>query len=142
MIGPYRIEAYAIASADGMIADETGAMPLELQLDADKRYFEEVLDHASAIVNGRNSQEPHPKAPFRRRLIVTRSVWGVAPDPVNPLARLWNPAGASLQEALEALGVRGGTIAALGGPQVYTLFLKMGYDVFHLSRAVDVRLPG
>ena len=36
MIGPYRIEGFAIASADGMIADETGVMPLSLQRDADK----------------------------------------------------------------------------------------------------------
>ena len=34
-----------------------------------------------------------------------------------------------------------GTIAVIGGPQVYTLFLKLGYDCFHLSRAVKVRLP-
>ncbi len=27
MIGSYRIEAYVIASADGMIADATGVMP-------------------------------------------------------------------------------------------------------------------
>ena len=27
MIGPYRIEGYVIASADGMIADATGVMP-------------------------------------------------------------------------------------------------------------------
>ncbi len=61
MIGPYRIEGYAIASADGMIADETGVMPLELQLDADKVYFEEGLEHAAAIVHGRCSQEIQPK---------------------------------------------------------------------------------
>ena len=28
MIGTYRLEGFAIASADGMIADETGVMPL------------------------------------------------------------------------------------------------------------------
>jgi dihydrofolate reductase len=142
MIGPYFIEAYAIVSADGMIADETGDMPKELQLEADRVYFEDGLEHAAAIVHGRYSQEIQPKSPFRRRLILTRSVTTHAPDPANPLARLWNPAGAPLTEALEALGVGGGRVAVLGGPQVYSLFLKKGYDCFHLSRVPDVRLPG
>ena len=39
-------------------------------------------------------------------------------------------------------GLSSGTVAVIGGPQVYTLFLKLGYDCFHLSRAVNVRLPG
>ena len=142
MIGPYRIEGFAIASADGMIADETGVMPLSLQLDADKVYFEEASSRSRRWSHGRHSQEIQPKTERRRRLIATRSVAGVAPDPENPLARLWNPAGASLEEALEALGVKGGTIAAIGGPQVYSLFLELGYDAFHLCRATDVRLPG
>jgi hypothetical protein len=142
MIRPYRIEAYAIASDDGMIADENGVMPPELQLEADRVYFEEGLEHAAAIVHGRCSQENQPKSSLRRRLILTRSVAGHAPDPANPLARLWNPAGSTLTQALEALGVRSGRIAVLGGPHVYSLFLDLGYDVFHLCRAVGVRIPG
>ncbi len=142
MIGPFRIEGYAIASADGMIADATGVMPLSLQLDADKAYFEVALEAAEAVIHGRRSQEIQPNTPLRRRLILTRSVPGVAPDPAHAMARLWNPAGATLAEALKALGVEGGTIAAIGGPQVYSLFLRLGYDAFRLCRAVDVRLQG
>ena len=78
----------------------------------------------------------------RRRLVVTRQVAGLAPDPDNPKARLWNPAGASFEAACAALGLSSGTIAVIGGPQVYTLFLKLGYDCFYLSRAVKVSLPG
>jgi hypothetical protein len=96
MIGPYRIEGFAIASADGMIADETGVMPLTLQLDADKAYFERALEHSAAVVHGRRSQEIHPETGRRRRLIATRAVTGVAPDPENALVRFWNPAGAAL----------------------------------------------
>jgi len=33
-------------------------------------------------------------------------------------------------------------VAVIGGPQVYSLFLRLGYDVFHLSRVADVDLPG
>ncbi len=50
MIGPYRIEGYAIASADGMIADAAGVMPLALQLDADKVYFETELERIEAVI--------------------------------------------------------------------------------------------
>ena len=142
MIGPFRIEAYAIASADGMIADSSGVQPAALQFEADRRHFESGLERVDAIVNGRHSAEPHPDAAKRRRLIVTRRVAGVAPDPDNPKARLWNPAGASLEAACAALGLNSGTIAVIGGPQIYILFLKLGYDCFHLSRAVNVRLPG
>ncbi len=142
MIGPYRIEGYVIASADGMIADATGIMPPTLEHDADKRYFAEALDHAAAVVHGRRSQEIQPKSPNRRRLVLTHGVAALAPHPDNSRALLWNPAGASFEEACVALGVAAGTIGILGGPKVYSLFLKMGYDAFHLCRAVNVRLPG
>jgi len=142
MIGAFRIEAYVIASADGMIADASGVQPPSLQFEADRLHFESGLQRADAIVNGRHSAEPHPDAPDRRRLILTRKVAGLAPDPDNANARLWNPAGASLEEACEVLGLNSGTIAVIGGPQVFTLFLKLGYDCFHMSRAVKVRLPG
>lgn len=142
MIGAYRIEAYVIASANGMIADASGIQPASLQFEADRRQFENGLDHAAAVVNGRHSAEGQPNSKNRRRLILTRQVAGLAPDPGNPKARLWNPAGASLEEACAALGLKSGTVVVIGGPQVYILFLKLGYDCFHLSRAVNVRLPG
>jgi dihydrofolate reductase len=142
MIGAYRIEAYVIASADGMIADASGVQPASLHFEADRRHFEKGLDRADAVVNGRHSREGQPNSMSRRRLVVTRQVAGLAPDPDNSKARLWNPAGASLEAACAALGLSSGTIAVIGGPQVYTLFLKLGYDCFYLSRAVKVRLRG
>jgi dihydrofolate reductase len=142
MIGAYRITGYVIASADGRIADASGHMPKSLKLDADVRFFENGLDHVDAVVHGRHSHEGHPNSARRRRLILTRSVAGLAPDPHNAKARLWNPAGASFEEALAALGLSSGTIAIIGGPLVYTFFLKRGYDNFHLSRAVNVWIPG
>jgi dihydrofolate reductase len=142
MIGAYRIEAYVIASADGMIADASGLQPASLQFEADRRQFENGLDRADAVVNGRRSAEGQPNSMSRRRLVVTRQVASLAPDPDNPKARFWNPAGASLEAACAGLGLNSGTIAVIGGPQVYVLFLKLGYDCFHLSRAVKVRLPG
>ena len=46
------------------------------------------------------------------------------------------------RERCEALGVTAGPVAAIGGPHVYSLFLHLGYDAFHLCRAVDVHVPG
>ena len=141
MIGAFRIVGYVIASADGRIADATGHMPASLKLEADARFFEHGLEQVDAVVHGRNSHEGHPNSHRRPRLILTHGVPALAPEPSDPKARLWNPAGASFEEALAALGVRSGTVAILGGPLVYTLFLKRGYDNFHLSRAVNVWIP-
>jgi dihydrofolate reductase len=142
MIGAFRIEAYVIVSADGMLADASGVQPASLHFEADQRHFKNGLDRVDVVVNGRHSAEGDPNALRRRRLIVTRQVEGLAPDPDNPKARLWNPAGASLEAACAELSLDSGTVAVIGGPQVFTLFLKLGYDGFHLSRAVKVRLPG
>ena len=142
MIGAFRIEAYVIASADGMLADASGVQPASLHFEADQRHFEQGLDQADVVVNGRHSQEGHSKATGRRRLVLTRQVAGLAPDPDNPKARLWNPAGASFEAACAALGLNSGAVAVIGGPQVFSLFLKLGYDRFYLSRAINVRLPG
>jgi hypothetical protein len=141
MIGAYRITGYVIASADGRIADASRHMPASLKLDADVRFFETGLDHVDAVVHGRHSHEGHPNSAKRRRLILSHSVPALAPDPVNPRARLWNPAGASFEEACAALGLSSGTVAIIGGPLVYTFFLKQGYDCFHLSRATQVEIP-
>lgn len=142
MIGAFRIEAYVIVSADGMLADATGVQPASLHFEADQRHFQDGLDHADVVVNGRRSAESQPNSPSRRRLVLTRQVPGLAPDPDNPKARLWNPAGASFEAACAALGLNSGAAAVIGGPQVFALFLKLGYDCFHMSRAVKVRLPG
>jgi hypothetical protein len=142
MIGAFRIEAYVIASADGMLTDASGVQPASLHFEADQRHFKQGLDQADVVVNGRHSQEGDANAMSRRRLVLTRHVANVAPDPDNPKARLWNPAGASFESACAALGLNSGTVAVIGGPRVFTLFLKLGYDCFHLSRATEVRLPG
>jgi hypothetical protein len=142
MIGAFRIEAYVIASADGMLTDASGLQPASLHFEADQRHFKQGLDQAGVVVNGRHSQEGDANAMSRRRLVLTRHVANLAPDPDNPEARLWNPAGASIEAACAALGLSSGTVAVIGGPQVFTLFLKLGYDCFRLSRAIEVRLPG
>jgi dihydrofolate reductase len=139
---PSRIEGYAIVSADGMLANAAGIMPPELKFDADQRFFEHGLDGADAVVHGRHSHERQPHSHLRRRLIMTRQVPALAADPSNDKALFWNPAGASFEEAWAALGVPGGSLAVIGGTDVFGMFLPR-YDVFHLTRAPEgVRLPG
>jgi dihydrofolate reductase len=72
---------------------------------------------------------------------VTRTIDAIAPDPANPRATLWNPAGASFEAACERAGVTRGTVAIIGGPSVFAMFMKQ-YDTFWLSQAPHVYLAG
>lgn len=141
MQGPLRIEGYAIMSADGMIGNSTGLMPNSLKFNSDQRLIDDAFDRAAVVVHGRLSFEDQANSSRRRRLILTRRVAGIAPDPDNPNARLWNPAGACLEHACEALGCKEGMVAVAGGTDIFSLFLK-GYDAFYLVRADQVWLPG
>jgi dihydrofolate reductase len=136
-----RIEGYVIVSADGMLADASHTMPDQLKFEGDKRFFTAALDRADLIVHGRRSFEDQPNSPRRRRVILTRTIGAVAPDPANPNATLWNPSGASFEAACDRAGVRAGTVAIIGGPDVFGMFMDR-YDTFWLSRAPRVRLPG
>jgi dihydrofolate reductase len=136
-----RIEGYVIVSADGMLANAAHVMPDELKFEGDKQFFTAALDRAALIVHGRHSGEGQPNSPQRKRIIVTRTVTAIAPEPSNPNATLWNPAGASFEVVCDRAGVRAGTIAIIGGPDVFGLFMDR-YDTFWLSQAKRVRLPG
>jgi hypothetical protein len=124
-----------------MLADAARVMPASLMFEADQRFFENGLDAVDVIVHGRYSQERQPRSNSRRRLMLTRRIAAIEAHPTNAKALLWNPAGALLEDALIALGVPGANLGVIGGPEVFALFLGR-YDVFHLSRAPDVRLPG
>ena len=142
MARPDRIEGLAIVSADGMIADARGVQPDSLKLEADQQFFYATLDAATALAHGRHSGEGGPGAARRRRLILTRRIDGLATDPDNASTVLWNPAGATLDEAWARLGLAGGTLTVIGGTEAFGLFLEHGYDAFHLSRAAHAELPG
>ena len=137
-----RTEGYAIVSADGMIADRNRHMPDGLKIPADVRFFNDGLDSAAIIVHGRHSHEQQAVSDRRRRLVVTNGVTTIADHPHIANARLWNPAGMPFAEACKAMGVTGGKAAVTGGTGVFGLFLDIGFDAFHLSRAGKVLLPG
>jgi hypothetical protein len=136
-----RIEGYVIVSGDGMLANADRVMPEGLKFDGDKQFFTDALDHADLIVHGRNSFEDQPNSPKRKRLVLTRAIDAIAPDPTNPKSTLWNPDGASFEAACERAGVGSGTVAIIGGPYVFGMFMDR-YDTFWLSLAPHVRLPG
>ncbi|HEY2213134.1 MAG TPA: dihydrofolate reductase [Bradyrhizobium sp.] len=134
------IEGYVIVSADGMLANADHVMPIELKFDGDKQFFTAALDRADLIVHGRHSYEDQPNSPLRKRILVTRKIGAIASDPSNRKATLWNPAGAAFEAACDFAGVRSGTVAVIGGPEVFGMFLDR-YDTFWLSQAPKVRLP-
>jgi dihydrofolate reductase len=135
------IEGYVIVSADGMLASAAHVMPDELKFQGDKQFFTAALDRADLILHGRNSYEDQPNSAQRKRIIVTRRIGAIAPDTSNPKAILWNPAGASFEAACDSAGVCSGTVAIIGGPDVFEMFMDR-YDTFWLSQAPRVRLPG
>ena len=141
MIGPDRIEGYAIVSADGMIADAGGKMPDTIRNKADQNFLQAKLDRAVAVVHGRHSHEGGPNAARRKRIVLTRQVASLAPDPSHPHSLLWNPAGATFEAAVKAIGAGPGAIAIIGGTDVFGLFLPL-YDAFHLTLAARARIPG
>ena len=137
----FRFEGYVIVSGDGMLADAQNVMPDQLKFEGDKRFFTAALDRAALIVHGRHSHEDQPNSPRRKRVTLTRKVVSLAPDPSNPNGLLWNPAGAPFEAACERAGVASGSVAIIGGPAVFDMFMDR-YDTFWLSVAPKVRLPG
>ena len=138
---PLRIEGYAIVSEDGMLANAAGDMPDSLKFDADKRFFEHGLNGVDVVVHGRHSNEQQPNSPARRRLVLTHRVAAIEPDPSNDKALLWNPGGASFEQALARLDAPQAIVGVVGATDVFGLFLDR-YDVFYLTRGARVRLPG
>jgi dihydrofolate reductase len=141
MVPALRTEGYVIVSADGMLANADRVMPDALKFKGDQQFFNAALDRTDLIVHGHHSFDDQPNSPKRRRIILTSKTTALAPDPSNPNTTLWNPAGATFEQACARAGVRSGTIAIIGGPEVFGMFLDR-YDTFWLSQAPHVHLPG
>lgn len=135
------IEGYAIVSEDGMLANAARVMPDALKFDADQRFFERGLDATDLVVHGRFSREEQTRSAERRRLILTRRGPGLEAATETPQVFYWNPAGLPFEEALKAFSAPVTRVGIIGGTDVFGLFLGR-YDVFFLTRAPGVRLPG
>ncbi len=136
-----RIVGYAIVSREGMIANSDGSFPDELKIPADQRFYQDSLERAAAVANGRHSSEGGPREQARKRIVLSRRVHRIVHHPENPNAILWNPATAPFDEAWQKLNVppsADGTpaiLAVVGGTDVFGLFLTLGYDTFYLTKA-------
>src|SRR5258705_13244662 len=97
--GRPRIEGYAIVSREGMIAKSDGSFPEELKIPADQQFYQESLERASAVANGRHSAEGGPKEKARKRIRLTRRGEGSISDPHKPNVGLWDPRTPPFQEA-------------------------------------------
>jgi dihydrofolate reductase len=135
-----RFVGHAIVSADGMISDGDGGMPAALRNDADWRHFQAALDDAALVVLGRLGHERH-RNPGRPRLVLTGASVGLAGDPNDSHARLYNPDALPLAAALAQLGTAAGTLAVAGGTRVFDAFLPL-YDAFDLAEVNGFVLPG
>src|ERR1700749_1647894 len=98
-VGRPKIEGYAVISKEGMIATTSGHFPEEIKVPADHKFYQDSVAAASAVANGRPSAEGGIGEPLRKRIILTRGVTVLTPDPHNSNAILWNPATAPFEEA-------------------------------------------
>ncbi len=135
-----RIEGYAVISREGMIATGDGKFPDEIKIPADQQFYQAAVDRASAVANGRHSAEGGPKEHERHRIQLSRQVHGVQPHAHYPHGVLWNPGSATFEEAWRHLNLDDGTLAVVGGTDVFGLFLSIGYDAFYLTRT-DASIP-
>ena len=137
--GAVVITGYAIVSDDDRIAAANGFVPLSLRNDRDWDHYQRELAGSDLIVFGHRSHQFEPNERGDLRLVISSRVAGLEE---RADAWWWNPAQMSWTEVARKLLPRGGRVAAPGGQAVFDLFLEIGYDAFHLSRAHGVRLPG
>jgi hypothetical protein len=136
---PTEIQGYAIVSDDNKIAGADGLIPASLRNQKDWDYYQRALAASDLIVFGRRSHELEPNVRGDLRLVISRSADGLEQ---RPDAWWWNPAQVGWAEVVKRVLPLGGDVAAPGGQGVFDLFLEIGFDAFHLSRAHGVKLPG
>jgi hypothetical protein len=136
---PTQIQGYAIVSDDDKIAGSDGLIPVSLRNEKDWEYYQNALAHSDLIVFGHHSHELEPNVRGDLRLVISSKVAGLER---RADAWWWSPALVSWAEVAKRVLPQGGDVAAPGGQGVFDLFLKIGYDAFHLSHAHGVRLPG
>jgi hypothetical protein len=133
----YAFHGHAIVSADDRIADATGRTPPGLRIAADWQRFQAALDRSVLTVLGRLGHEANPNHRGRNRLVLSTQAAGIEH---RGDAWWWNPAEVALASALALAAPGGGIVAVPGGRRVFDLFLDVGYDEFHLTRADRVRI--
>ncbi len=136
---PVEIDGYAIVSDDDKIADADGLVPESLRNEADWDYYQRALARSDLIVYGHRSHDFEPNVRGDLRLVISTGSAGLER---RADAWWWNPARVKWPEVAERVLPLGGAVAVPGGQGVFDLFLDIGFDGFHLSRAHGVKLPG
>jgi hypothetical protein len=139
MPGRLDITGYAIVSDDDKIAGADGLTPTSLRNEKDWELYQRAQEVANLVVFGRRSHELEPNVHRNVRLVVSREAPGLEQ---RPDAWWWDPRRATWEEVAARILPTGGSVAVGGGQVVFDLFLMIGFDGFHLSRAHGVELPG
>jgi hypothetical protein len=135
MSGNLDITGYAIVSDDDKIAGADGMTPVSLRNPKDWELYQRAQELADLVVFARRSHELEPNIHRRPRLVVSREAAGLEQRPDSWWGDPW-------EEAAARVLPTGGRVAVGGGQVVFDLFLMIGFDGFHLSRAHGVKLPG
>jgi hypothetical protein len=139
MPGQLDITGYAIVSDDDKIADADGLIPPSLRNEQDWQLYQREQEVANLVVFARRSHELEPNIHKTPRLVVSREAAGLEQ---RPDGWWWDPRRTTWEEVAARLLPTGGRVALGGGQVVFDLFLMVGFDGFHLSRAHGVKLPG
>ncbi len=138
MPGKIEITGYAIVSADDKIAAADGLTPASLRNEKDWELYQRAQKQAALVVFARRSHELEPNIHGTLRLVVSREAAGFES---RPDSWWWDPRRVAWEEVAARLLPAGGAVAVGGGQVVFDLFLTIGFDGFHLSRARGVVLP-
>ncbi len=139
MPGNLDITGYAIVSDDDKIAGADGMTPASLRNEKDWELYQRAQELANLVVFARRSHELEPNVHGTLRLVVSREAAGLEQ---RPDSWWWDPRRMTWEEVAARLLPNGGVVAVGGGQVVFDLFLMIGFDGFHLSRAHGVNLPG
>ena len=134
------ISGYAIVSDDDKIAGADGLTPSSLRNEKDWELYQRAQEVANLVVFARRSHELEPNTRGDPRLVVSREAAGGLEQ--RPDAWWWDPLRVTWETVAARLLPTGGRVAVGGGQVVFDLFLMIGFDGFHLSRAHGVKLPG
>jgi hypothetical protein len=136
---PVEVHGYALVSNNDCIAAADGVTPPTLRNAKDWEYYQNAQAHSALVVFGRRSHEFEPNVRGEARLVVSRTAAGLEQ---RADGWWWDPAQVGWPEVAARLLPGGGEVAAGGGQGLFDLFLAIGFDAFHLSRARHVTLPG
>ena len=139
MSGNLDIMGYAIVSDDDKIAGADGMTPVSLRNEKDWELYQQAQELANLVVFARRSHELEPNIHGSLRLVVSREAAGLER---RPDSWWWDPRRTTWEEVAARVLPAGGRVAVGGGQVVFDLFLMIGFDGFHLSRAHGVMLPG